>query len=116
MRVNEHKFCGLLGYTRSVRVLDLVGSIITIRGSGGNYGNATVSWNYYHHTFVMGNACLKNLQEGTEGIEHLEEESLELQFRSQGIGVHHIRLILEYASSAWDPYLKSDIHRLEQIQ
>ena len=38
MRVNEHKFCGLLGYTRSVRVLDLVGSIITIRGSGGNYG------------------------------------------------------------------------------
>jgi hypothetical protein len=42
MRVNVHTFCGLLGYTRSVRVLDLVGSIITIRGSGGNYGNATI--------------------------------------------------------------------------
>ena len=41
--VIEHTFCGLLGYTRSVRVLDLVGSIITIRGSGGNYGNATLS-------------------------------------------------------------------------
>ena len=88
MRVNEHKFCGLLGYTRSVRVLDLVGSIITIRGSGGQlWKRNTISPLVYNVLVVINNMIreIKHRRKSNEAMLCTETQFQKLcKTRKQG--------------------------------